>query len=72
MGVKCKFGYEVCDYQEYLEMYGDSNKSKKKLTHREYHEYEEELLDLITWQNIRKLTSEENERLCYLESLLNP
>ena len=72
MNTKCKFGYKDCEYKDYLEDYRKSRKSLPNISHLKYHEFEEELLELITWQNINPPNKDRDKMIEYLERLLLP
>jgi hypothetical protein len=67
---KCKLNLENCEYDDYLELYLESDKSIEKLSHSTYHKYEKELIYLLTLENVQKLNKDEKERAVFLEQLL--
>ena len=58
------------DYEDYLEFYDDDGGKRRKLSKRAFCELSEEMMNLITWGNIRKLTPAEKRRMTELEYLL--
>ena len=58
------------DYEDYLEFYDDDGGKRRKLSKQEFCELSEEMLDLVTWSNIRELTPGENRRMEELGYLL--
>ena len=58
------------DYEDYLEFYDDDGGQRRKLSKQEFCELSEEMLNLITWSNIRELTPTENRRMEELGYLL--
>jgi len=58
------------DYEDYVEFYDDDGGKRRKLSKREFCELSQEMMDLVTWQNIRKLTPAEKRRMEELEYLL--
>lgn len=58
------------EYRDYLEFYDDDGGKRRKLSKREFCELSEEMMDLVTWSNVRKLTPAEKRRMTELEYLL--
>ncbi len=58
------------DYKDYLEFYDDDGGKRRKLSRREFCELSEEMMDLVTWSNVRRLTPAEKRRMTELEYLL--
>jgi len=58
------------DYEDYLEFYDDDGGQRRKLSKQEFCELSEEMLNLVTWSNIRELTPTENRRMEELGYLL--
>ncbi|MBI4676257.1 MAG: hypothetical protein HY748_01605 [Elusimicrobia bacterium] len=58
------------DWREYLEFFDDDSGRRPKLTRARFFRYDEELVDLITWENIRRHTAEQRERQTFLLYLL--
>ena len=69
----CEFDEELCEYKwSYLEEYERIKPEgrPRRLTHREFHELEGEMIDLCTLTNVRELTSDEKKRMEKLGRLL--
>jgi len=58
------------DYEDYLEFYDNDEGRRRKLSKREFCKLSEEMMNLVTWSNIRKLTPAEKRRMTKLEYLL--
>jgi hypothetical protein len=58
------------DYEDYIEFYENDEDRRRKLSKREFCELSEEMMNLVTWSNIRKLTPAEKRRMTELEYLL--
>ena len=58
------------DYEDYLEFYDDDGGQRRKLSKQKFCELSEEMLNLVTWSNIRELTPAENRRMEELGYLL--
>ncbi len=58
------------DYKDYLEFYDDDNGKRRKLSKRRFCELSEEMMNLVTWSNVRELTRDEKRRMAELEYLL--
>lgn len=58
------------DYQEYLALYAEAGKGRRKLSKEEYISLDNEMLELMTWSNIRPLSRREKKRMKELSDLL--
>lgn len=61
---------DISEYREYLEFFDDDSGRRPKLSRARFFECDEELVDLITWEGIRKHSAEQNERQTFLLYLL--
>jgi hypothetical protein len=61
---------DISDYREYLEFFNDDSGRRPKLSRAQFFDHDEELVDLITWENIRKHPPEQRERQNLLLYLL--
>ena len=69
----CSRGYENCEYDDYREMWAWSDRTTKELSHDEYHDYEEEMSELLALEDLMgTLPAEHSEHLEAIDCLLNP
>lgn len=61
---------DISDYREYLEFFNDDSGRRPKLARAQFFDCDEELIELITLENIRKHPPEQRERQNFLLYLL--